>query len=62
MNFRQVLRRLKDEGWEIKDQNSSHVHLTHFSIPGKLTLVKHGKKDIKIGTLKSIEKQARLKF
>jgi len=60
MTFNEVQRRLKDAGWIIKGQKGSHVHMTHPSIPGKITLPKHGKKDLKPGTLKAIWKHAGL--
>lgn len=63
MNFKQVLRRLKHAGWVIKDQKGSHVHMTHKTRPGKkITIPKHGKRDLTPGTLQSIAKHAGLKF
>jgi predicted RNA binding protein YcfA (HicA-like mRNA interferase family) len=61
MNFRQVLTRLKSCGWQIKDQNGSHVQMVHASRKGKITIPIHGKKDLKPGTLNAIWKQAGLK-
>lgn len=60
MNFKKVQRSLLRLGWIIKDQKGSHVHLVHPSKPGKITIPKHGKHDIKPGTLKSIWKRAGL--
>lgn len=60
MNFTDLLKVLNKDGWIEKDQKGSHVHLTHSSKPGKLTVPKHGG-DIKKGTLNSILKQAGLK-
>lgn len=57
MDSRDVLRALKSDGWEKVAQKGSHVQLKHPSKPGRVT-VPHPKRDLPIGTLKSIEKQA----
>ncbi|WP_420832399.1 type II toxin-antitoxin system HicA family toxin [Paraflavitalea pollutisoli] len=62
MTFKQVVKRLRDAGWRIKNQEGGHVHMTHEKIPGKVTIPRHGKKDLKPGTLSAIAKHARLKF
>jgi predicted RNA binding protein YcfA (HicA-like mRNA interferase family) len=62
MDFRSVLRRLKGDGWQIKDQNGSHVQMVHASKKGKITVPKHGSRDLKPGTLNAIWKQAGLKL
>ncbi len=58
MNFQDVLKKLKKDGWYIVDQVGSHVQLKHPTKKGRVTLQKHGSKDIPIGTLKSIAKQS----
>jgi len=60
MTFIAIKKRLLKDGWEVRDQKGSHVHLIHPSKPGKITLPKHGKKDLKPGTVKAIWKQAGL--
>lgn len=60
MNFTDLLKMLKKEGWIEKGQKGSQVHLTHPDRPGKVTIPRHGG-DIKKGTLNSILKQAGLK-
>lgn len=60
MDFRAVVRLLREDGWTVKDQNGSHVHMVHALKKGKITVPKHGKKDLKVGTLKAIWKQAGL--
>ncbi|QCI96706.1 type II toxin-antitoxin system HicA family toxin [Agrobacterium larrymoorei] len=42
-------------------RKGSHVQFKHASKPGRVT-VPHPKRDLPIGTLKSIEKQAGLKL
>jgi predicted RNA binding protein YcfA (HicA-like mRNA interferase family) len=60
MTFRAIVKRLTKDGWTVKDQNGSHVHMVHASKKGKITVPKHGKKDLKPGTLNAIWKQAGL--
>lgn len=57
MDSRDVLRALKSDGWEEVAQKGSHVQFKHPSKPGRVT-VPHPKRDLPVGTLKSIEKQA----
>jgi predicted RNA binding protein YcfA (HicA-like mRNA interferase family) len=56
-----VLRALREDGWKVDRQKGSHVQLRH---PQKLGLVTvpHPKKNLALGTLRSIEKQSGLKF
>ena len=58
MNFQDVLKKLKKDGWYVVEQVGSHVQLKHPTKPGRVTLPKHGSKDIPIGTIKSIAKQS----
>jgi len=57
MNSRDIISALKADGWYQVAQESSHVQFKHAEKSGRVT-VPHPKKDIPIGTLKSIEKQA----
>jgi predicted RNA binding protein YcfA (HicA-like mRNA interferase family) len=57
MNSREVIKRLKKEGWVLHHTKGDHHQFKHPSIPGKVT-VPHPKKDLPIGTIKSIYKQA----
>jgi predicted RNA binding protein YcfA (HicA-like mRNA interferase family) len=61
MNSRDIISALKADGWYQVAQESSHVQFKHAEKSGRVT-VPHPKKDIPIGTLKSIEKQAKLKL
>jgi len=56
MDAKEVLKILKSNGFELKSQKGSHKKL----IKGEMVVIvpDHGKKDIPIGTLKSIEKQS----
>ncbi len=61
MDSRSVIAALKSDGWFQVAQKGSHVQFKHPAKPGRVPVV-HPKKDIPIGTLRSIEKQAGLKL
>jgi predicted RNA binding protein YcfA (HicA-like mRNA interferase family) len=61
MSSREVLSILKANGWKEARQKGSHIQMKHPNKRGRVT-VAHPKKDIPIGTLRSIEKQAGLKL
>lgn len=57
LSSREVLRRLKADGWYEVAQRGSHVQLKHATRPGRVT-VPHPEKDLPAGTLRSIERQS----
>lgn len=57
MNSREVISRLKHDGWQLVNTRGSHTQYKHPTKPNKVT-VPHPKKDLPIGTLKNIFKQA----
>jgi predicted RNA binding protein YcfA (HicA-like mRNA interferase family) len=61
VDSRDIIAALKAEGWHEVGRKGSHVQFKHAARPGRVT-VPHPKRDIPIGTLKSIEKQADLKL
>jgi predicted RNA binding protein YcfA (HicA-like mRNA interferase family) len=61
MNSNDVLRIVKADGWRKVAQKGSHIQLKHSTKLGRVTVV-HPRKDIPIGTLRSIEKQAQVKL
>lgn len=61
MDSRDVLAALRADGWEQVAQKGSHINLKHPVKPGRVT-VPHPRRDLPIGTLKSIERQAGLKL
>jgi len=61
MNSRDVIKALKADGWKQVAQKGSHVQFKHPIKKGRVT-VPHPKKDIPIGTLRSVEAQAGLKL
>jgi predicted RNA binding protein YcfA (HicA-like mRNA interferase family) len=54
---RDLIKELKKHGWYEVDQVGSHEQFKHATRKGRVT-VPHPKRDIPIGTLKSIEEQA----
>lgn len=61
MTSREIIRKLKADGWYEVSQEGSHKQFKHPVKPGRVT-VPHPKKDFPVGTLLSIEKQSGLKF
>lgn len=57
MTARQVIKKLKKDGWVEKSQKGSHLQFVHPSKPNKVTVPVHSS-DLKKGTLHSIYKQA----
>jgi len=58
---REVISRLKADGWYFVNQEGSHRHYEHPTKLGKAT-VPHPKKNIPVRTLKNIERQTGLIF
>jgi len=61
MNSRMIIKLLQKDGWFKVDRSGSHIQFKHPSKKGRVT-VPHPKKDMPVGTLKSIERQAGFKF
>ena len=61
MNSRDVISALISAGWRQVAQKGIHVQFKHETMPGRVT-VPSPKKEIPIGTLRSIEKQAGIKL
>jgi predicted RNA binding protein YcfA (HicA-like mRNA interferase family) len=61
MHSREVIRRLKDDGWFEVGQSGSHKQFKHPVKPGRVTVV-YPQRDVPEGTLRSIEKQSGLKL
>ena len=61
MDSRKVIQLLTKDGWELKRTTGSHHHFVHPTKKGLVT-VPHPKRDLPTGTLKSIERQANIKF
>lgn len=61
MNSKELIQLMLRAGWIKDSQKGSHAQFVHPTKKGKVTVPVHGKKDIPIGTLKAIKKQAGLK-
>ncbi len=61
MNSKEIIKRINADGWFEVSQKGSHKQFKHPTKSGRVT-VPHPKRDIPKGTLKSIEKQAGIKF
>ena len=60
MKIREVLKRLKGDGWYVTRQRGSHRILRHPLKKGTVVVAGHPGKDLAPGTLKSVWKQAEL--
>lgn len=60
MTVKEILKRLKQDGWYETAQKGSHIQLEHKNKKGKVTVPNHNG-DLAKGTLNSILKQAGLK-
>ena len=61
MKSREIIAKLKREGWQLVHVKGSHQHFKHSEKLGRVT-VPHPKKDIPTGTLRSIYRQAGWKW
>jgi predicted RNA binding protein YcfA (HicA-like mRNA interferase family) len=61
VDSREVIQKLKRDGWYEVAQAGSHKQFKHPAKKGRVT-VPHPKRDIPIGTLRSIEKQAGIRL
>ena len=61
VNSRDIIAKIEADGWFMVAQKGSHVQFRHKTKKGRVT-VPHPKRDIAIGTLRSIEKQAQIKL
>jgi predicted RNA binding protein YcfA (HicA-like mRNA interferase family) len=60
MNSKEVLKRLRKEGFEEVGRKGSHVKMRHMD--GRMTIVPDPRKDLPPGLLKAIERQAKITF
>jgi len=61
MSCREVIQRLREDGWYEVAHEGSHKQFKHAAKKGRVT-VPHPVRDIPIGTLRSIEKQANIRL
>ncbi len=56
-NSRKLIKKLKDDGWELVAVSGDHHQFKHPEKPGRVT-IPHPVKDLKTGTVISIYRQA----
>ena len=61
MDSREIIRRLERDGWFEVAHAGSHKQFKHPTKPGRVT-VPSPRKDVPVGTLRSIEKQAGIRL
>jgi predicted RNA binding protein YcfA (HicA-like mRNA interferase family) len=61
MNTREIIKRLREDGWYEVNHVGSHEQFKHPTKKGRVT-VPHPNRDLPIGTLRSIEKQAGIRL
>jgi predicted RNA binding protein YcfA (HicA-like mRNA interferase family) len=61
MDSREIIRRLERDGWFEVAHVGSHKQFKHPGKPGRVT-VPAPRKDVPLGTLRSIEKQAGIRL
>ena len=61
MHSRDVIKQLQKDGWYEVTQVGSHKQFKHPTRPGRVT-VPSPRKNVPLGTLRSIEKQAGIKL
>jgi predicted RNA binding protein YcfA (HicA-like mRNA interferase family) len=61
MKSRDIIKKIKADGWAEVSVAGSHHQFKHPSKPGRVT-VPHPDADVAIGTIKSIERQAGIKL
>lgn len=61
MNSRDIIRKIEQDGWKQVGTAGSHHQFKHPTKRGRVT-VPHPVKDVKIGTVKSIERQSGVKL
>jgi predicted RNA binding protein YcfA (HicA-like mRNA interferase family) len=61
VKYREFVRLIRDDGWELKNQEGSHQQWVHPTKAGKVTIAGHSNDDIPPWILKAMLKQAGLK-
>jgi predicted RNA binding protein YcfA (HicA-like mRNA interferase family) len=58
VRIRDVVKRLKKEGWVLVRQSGSHMQFKHPTKPGRVTIAGHPADQLDAGTFNSVKKQA----
>jgi len=62
MDAKEIIAKLTDDGWQQVRQKGSHRQFRHPTKPGLVSVPDHGSKDLKLGTIKSIETQSEVRL
>lgn len=60
MKFREIVRLIEDDGWQLSRQRGSHRQYRHPAKPGTVTIAGHPNHDVPKGTAANILRQAGL--
>ena len=60
MNSRELMKMIERDGWKLVAVKGSHHQFKHPGKPGRVT-IPHPKKDLPMGTVRSVLKQAGLR-
>ena len=58
MKVRDIIKMLRGDGWELKNQQGSHRQFIHSTKPGKVTIAGHESDEMPPKTMRPIMKQA----
>lgn len=61
MKYREIVRLIEGDGWQLSRQRGSHRQYAHPPKPGKVTIAGHANQDVPKGTAANILRQARLR-
>jgi predicted RNA binding protein YcfA (HicA-like mRNA interferase family) len=61
VKFREIVRLIEEDGWQLTRQRGSHRQYSHPTKPGRVTIAGHPNKDVPKGTAANILRQAGLK-
>lgn len=59
MKYNELVRQVKELGWYLLRSTGPHDTYAHPTIEGRITMPRHGSKEVPTGTAKTILKQAR---
>ncbi len=62
MKARDIIKAIEAAGWAEARTTGSHKHFKHPTRAGLVTVPVHGSADVKIGVVKSIERQSGVKL
>jgi predicted RNA binding protein YcfA (HicA-like mRNA interferase family) len=61
MKYRDLIRRIEEDGWRLESQRGSHRQYGHATKPGKVTIAGKPGLDVPVGTALNILRQAGLR-